>query len=383
MIQHVPFITRNALRNRRRSLLTIASIAVSLCLLGTLLTVYWGLFYGEPPNDAAARRLVTRHKVSLTQAVPVSYKQRIVQKKGVAAATFSQWFGGKYRDEKPQDMFARFVVEPGDFLKVNPDLTIPPEQQEAFLKTPNGCIISKPLMDKMKWKVGERIPIVGDIFPVTLELVLVGTFDDDGKFNRMYIPWNYVQELLPRGRRDTVGTIQILAESTDAVPGVIKAVDDDFANSPAPTKTETEQNFFLGFLAMMGPIKLFLAAISGAITFTLLLVSANTVAMTIRDRTREIAILRTLGYAPGTIVGLILGESAVLSFVGALIGGLLAAGMAAVLSKAPVPFPFPPMEPRMIVVVIVVGVAVGVLSAVIPATLASRKGIVESIRFVG
>jgi putative ABC transport system permease protein len=383
MLRHLPFITRNALRHRRRSLLTITSIAVTLCVLGTMLAVYQGLFNAEPATPSQAVRLVSRHRVSLTQALPVSYKQRILQVPGVVAANCSQWFGGVYRDKRPENQFARFVVEPKSFFQVHPDVEIAPEQREAFERTRTGCIASSQLAQQMKWSLGERITVVGDIFPMTLELTLVGTFDEEDGFPRLYAGWDYFQEGLPKTWQGNAGTIEVLADSPDHVARVAKDIDAMFANSSAATKTDTEMAFFLQFLAMLGPIKLFLAMISGAVIFTILMVSANTVAMSVREQTRETAILRTLGYTPGEITGLILGEAVLLSFLGGALGALLATGLLTVLGKAPIPFPFPPMTVGLAAAVIAVALVIGLLSAVVPALLASRKPVVEAIRFAG
>jgi putative ABC transport system permease protein len=384
MLQHVPFITRNALRNRRRSILTIGSIAVSLCLLGMLLALYRGMFYAEDTSPAAARRLIVHHKVSLTQSMPSSYKARLQQHDHVVAASAWQWFGGTYKDSRDsRNFFARFGVDPKDLFQVQPDLIIAPEDQKAFETQRTGAIASHELAEKLGWKKGERIDIVGDIFPVTLELTLVGTFSQPGNDGALFFNDQYLEESLSptAGQRDWTGAFTILADKPENVPGLAKSIDAMFDNSPSPTKTESEKDFALSFLAFLGNLKMFLAAISGAVIFTMLLVSANTVAMTVRERTRETAILRTLGFAPPEILGFILGEAAILGLVGGVIGALLATGACFALHNTPVRLPL--LAAPWASLVAAAAIVIAVISAVLPAYFASRRPVVESLRFAG
>ncbi len=386
MVQHLPFIFRNALRNRRRSLLTIMSMAVSLCLLGLILSLYRGLFFGDKPSPAAARRLIVRHKVSLTQILPASYKQRVGQTPHVQAVSSWQWFGGVYKDAREaKNFFARFVVDPKAIFEVQPDLTMPEEQKAAFKKMRTSCIASRPLATKHGWKLGERITIVGDIFPVTLDFTLVGIFDqpDDGEV--FFFSWDYLQEALTRTEfRDVIGAFLIIVDEPGNVPIVAKEIDQRFVNSPYPTKTETEKEMMLSFVAFLGNLRLFLAAVCGAVTFTILLVSANTVAMAVRERTRETAILRTLGFTPLEILAMILSEAIMLGMIGGVIGAVLGALVAIGMKRALAGmFPFPLLDAPMAALVIAVAIVVSLVSAAVPAWFASRRNVVESLRFAG
>jgi putative ABC transport system permease protein len=386
MFRHLSFITRNAWRNRRRSILTVTSISVSLCLLGILLAMYISLFYPDNDSPSQALRLVVHHHVSLAQALPASYEEKIAAVPGVKAATVWQWFGGVYKDARdPNNFFARLGVEPKSLFDVRTDINIPADQKEAFLHQQTGCIAEKTLVDKMKWNLGERITITGDIFPVNLEMTLVGIFTDPDRDEVMFYNANYLQQSLSKtgGQRDTVGAFLILADDADHVPRIGRAIDGMFDNSPAPTKSESEKDFALSFLAFLGNLKLFLAAFSGAVVFTILLVSANTVAMTVRERVREVAILRTLGFTPPEIQGLILGEAGILSLVGGFIGSLIAMGLCYVSHYGTSNIRLPLLQPWMMLAIVGVAVLIGLVSAVLPAFLASRRPVVESMRYVG
>jgi putative ABC transport system permease protein len=386
MLQHIPFIARNAARNRRRSILTLASVAVSLCLLGVLMGMYWALFYPEDTSQSQALRLVVHHRVSLAQALPVSYEEKIRQVEGVKGITVWQWFGGTYKDARDSNnFFARLGVDPKDFFEVRKDITIPEDQKQAFLHTQTGCISSKVLADKMNWKLGDRITLTGDIYPVTLEMTLVGIFTDPDRDEVLHFDNNYLEQSLdPKGgQRDMVGAYLLLADDPAHVPRIGRAIDGMFDNSPAPTKSESEKDFALSFLSFIGNLKLFLAAFSGAVVFTILLVSANTVAMSVRERVRETAILRTLGFTPVEVCGLIVGESGLLSLVGGIIGAGLAWALCDISFHSNADFRLPMLKLWMGGAVIAFAVVMGIFSAAAPAFFASRRKIVESMRFAG
>ncbi len=285
MLRYVPLMLKNSLRNRRRSVLTIFSIAASLCLLGVMFALYRGLFLA-PPKPGQELRLIARHKVSMTQPLPISYEPRIRQVPGVHDSTVWQWFGGTYKDARDRrNFFARFCIEPDRIFSVRPDLEIPEEQKLAFQKLRTGAIASSDLADRMGWKIGERIFLTGDIYPVNPELTLVGIYKDPNSGGEtLMFSYAYLRELLGAGPRgDMVGTFQIQAENAEAVPRIAKAIDDMFANSTAPTKTETEQAFALQFVSFLGNIKVYLMSICAAVTFTILLVSAKFVSAPARS----------------------------------------------------------------------------------------------------
>lgn len=383
MLRLGPLVVRNVLRNRRRTVLTLASTAVSLALLSLLTALYQGFFYSAPATPSEAMRLICRHRVSLTHPLPASHYQRIKAIPGVSQVSAWSWFQGVYKE--PKDFFARFAVDSDVIFDIHKDWKIPPEQLHDFKRQRTSCAIGRKIAKDFKINVGDRITIVGDIYPVTLELTCVGIFDHPPNAECLVFHREYLSELLAVGSsdRDMVGTYAILASSPEEVPRVARAVDTMFDNSPYPTRTESEKEFGRSFLAFLGNVKLFLAAICGGVTFTILLVSANTIAMAVRERTREVAILRTLGYTPGEILQLVLGESVVISLMGGLIGlglgFLLASGLQAVAGG----FGFQGIKWQAALFVLGMAAVIGLLAALVPALIASRKNVVESLRFTG
>lgn len=383
MLRLGPLILRNVLRNRRRSILTLASTAVSLALLALLTALYQGFFYGEPESPSEALRLICRHRVSLTQSLPASHYQRIKAVPGVEEVSAWTWFQGVYKE--PKDFFARFAVDPNVIFDIRKDWQMPPEQLAAFKRGRTACAIGQKIARDFQIKVGDRVVIVGDIYPVTLDLTVAGIFTHPANAECLVFHREYLSELLPAGSssRDSVGTYMILASTPQEVPRISRAVDSMFENSPYPTRTESEREFGRSFLAFLGNVKLFLAAICGAVTFTILLVSANTVAMAVRERTREMAILRTLGYTPGEILQLVLGESVVISLVGGLAGLGLGFLLAKALQAGAGAFGFQGIKWQAAAIVLGMAAIIGLLAALVPALIASRKNVVESLRFTG
>lgn len=386
MLRLGPLIFRNVLRNRRRSILTLGSAAVSLAVLGFLVALYQGFFFAEQTSPSEALRLITRHKVSLTNPLPASHGARIAAIDGVQAISSWSWFGGKYKDDKPENFFARFVCDPVEIQKVRQDYTAPPEQWAAFQRNRTGCAVGRKIAEQQGLKLGDRIHLMGDIYPVNPELTVEMIFDHPKNTECLIFNREYLNELMKaEGKQaDTVGMYSILARSADDVPRIAKAVDTMFDNSQYPTKTESEREFGLSFMAFMGNIKLYLAVICSAVTFTILLVSANSIAMSVRERTREMGILRTLGYTPGEIMGMVLGESVVIALLGGLLGMAVTFGLTRAAAAGAGPwgeaFKFH-WEAALIVTGF--AVVIGLVSAFVPAVFASRRNIVEAIRFTG
>jgi putative ABC transport system permease protein len=383
MLRLGPLIVRNVLRNRRRSLLTLASTAVSLALLALLVAIYQGFFHGEPTSPSEALRLICRHRVSLTHPLPASHMQVIKSIPGVRYVSAWTWFQGKYKE--PKDFFARFGVDADVIFDLRTDWSMPADQVAAFKRERVACAIGQSIATKYNIKVGDTITIVGDIYDVTLEMKVAGIFAHPKNTECLIFHREYLTELLPKdnAQRDSVGTYAILADKPEAVGPIGRAIDDRFANSPYPTRTESERQFGLSFLAFLGNVKLFLAAICAAVTFTILLVSANAIAMAVRERTREIAILRTLGYTPGEILQLVIGEAVLISIIGGVIGigigwllgrGLVASSGGMIAQGV-----------RWQGAAVVLGMAalIGVVASLLPAVSASRKNVIESMRFAG
>ncbi len=381
MLRLASLIFRNVLRNRRRTLLTLGSTAVSLGLLALIVAMYQSFFYGDATSPSEALRLICRHRVSLAQLLPASHYNAIRSVPGVVDASAWTWFQGVYKD--PKDFFARFATDADHIFNIHKDWEMPAEQLAAFKRGRTACAIAAKIAKDYDIKVGDRVTIVGDIYPVTLELTCAGIFSHPPNTECLVFHREYLDELLPRTSpaRDTADTYMILADSPDNLPRIARAIDTMFENSPYPTRTESEKEFGRSFLAFLGNVKMFLAAICGAVTFTILLVSANTVAMSVRERTRETAILRTLGYTPGEILQLVLGEAVAIS----LIGGVVGLGIGALLCKAlaSTGFGFQGLKWQAAGIVLAMAAVIGCFAALVPAIVASRKNVVEAMRFTG
>ena len=388
MFRYLSLMFKNSLRNRRRSALTMLSIGMSLCLLGVLGALYRGLFLA-PPTPGQELRLVVHHKVSITQALPASYGDKIRKVPGVREVMVWQWFGGTYKDARDQgNFFARFAVEPDKFFRVRPEISVPEDQQRAFQTLRTGAIASSDLADRMHWKIGEKIFLTGDIFPVNPELTLVGILVDPNTTETLFFSQKYLSEMLGAGnaRQDQVGSFQVQVESAGQVGSVAKTIDDIFANAPEPTKSESEQAFTLQFVSFLGNVKAFLMIICAAVTFTILLVSGNTMAMSVRERIKEVGILKTLGYTSGTILFLILGEAGVLALLGGGVGLLLAIGMTDAVRHGPSfmqAMKTLSITPDVGGALLVLAFFIGVASSLVPAYNASRTGILDSLRNSG
>src|SRR5882724_3037192 len=257
MLRFIPLILKNSFRNRRRSILTILSMGASLCLLGILFSLYQALFLGEP-SPTQALRLIPRHRVSLTNFLPASYEAKIRAIPGVREVTSWSWFGGVYKDSRdPNNFFARFSVEPERYFGVRPDLKIDESTRKTFLTERSAAIATQKLATKLGWKVGDRVTIVGDIFPITLDFKLAGFFDDPEGGDTLLFNNDYLREALPAGSkfRDVAGTYYILGDSVDSMPKISRAIDEMFDNAPQPTKTESEKQFQLSFVSFLGNLK--------------------------------------------------------------------------------------------------------------------------------
>jgi putative ABC transport system permease protein len=376
------FVTKNALRNKRRSILTVLSIAFSLLLLTFMMTL-WHAFALDDSSAESAQRLVVRHKVSLTFELPGFYREKIRSIPGVVAVVPVSWFQGVYKDQKPENFFPRFGTDPDEFMKVYRDVHMPDDQLKAWQRDRQGAIVSDSLAAKYAWKIGDRIVIVGDIYPVTLELYVRGIYHAEPDPKSLYFNTKYVEEAVS-WFKGQAGTFSILADSPSSVSTISAAVDNMFHNSPQPTKTESEKAFGLEFVAMMGNVKMFILSICSAVLFATLLVSANTIAMSIRERTREVAVLKTLGFTRRGVLALFVSESVVLSLLGGFIGSCLAKGMVFAFDHSPQMTFFPlKMTAGIWAVALLISGVVGLVSAAVPSYHASQIDIVDGLRHIG
>lgn len=377
------FATKNAFRNRRRSFLTAVSIAFSLLLLTLLMSVYRGFYIDQGPQQANLR-LVTRHKVSLVFWLPSYYREKVRTVPGVLHVSPWNWFGGIYKDQKPKNVFAQFAVDPNEIFDILTEDKVAPDQLEAFKRDRAGAAVSRALAEKHGWKLGDKVIIQGTIYPIKAELNIRAIYDTDNPFDALMFSTEYVNQALPRIQGRT-GTLYTLVDSPEHMTSVAKAIDTMFENSPQPTKTESEKAFGLSFVAQLGNVKLFILSICGAVVFAILLVSGNTMAMTIRERTREVAVLKTLGFTRGTILSLYVGEAVTISLLGGILGATGATLLLILATHMPNGTFFTGFKVNTATYAVALAVAalVGFVSAIFPSYQASQRNIVDGLRHIG
>ncbi len=381
-MKYFRLIWRNAWRNKRRSGLTVLSIALSLFLMTSLLTVVTE-FERPPASQAATLRLVTRNAVSLATPLPVAYGRQIEQLPGVALTMQMQWFGGVYIDER--NFFAQFGCEPDKLARMYPENKYDPGELAAFIRDQTGCLVGKRLVERFGWKVGDRVTLQGRIFPVDLQLTIRGTYDGPDP-TALFFNQRYLRESLKassRGDADYIGTIFVMAKTPEDVPRLMDAIDAKFRNSLAQTKTETERAFELSFVSMLGNIKTLIVSVSSVIVFTILLVVANTMGMSIRERTTEIAVMKTMGFRSRLVLALLVAESLLLALLAWLIGSVGARLLYSSIDFTQLNFPFIQrllVTPQTLLIGLGVALLIALASTLVPAYRASQMTIASALR---
>ncbi|HEX6718925.1 MAG TPA: FtsX-like permease family protein [Pyrinomonadaceae bacterium] len=314
-MKYAKLIFKNILRNKRRTLLTISSLVVSLFLIISLATILTEFERGG--NEASPLRLVSRHAVSLANVIPMAHLQKMKTVPGVKEVMPFSWFGGIWKDER--NFFANFAVDARKLREVVSELKMSDADWQAFINDRQGAMVGAKLVKLYGFTPGQRITLKSPIYNASVEFIIRGVYTGSDE-KTMYFHHEYLNELVPDWAKDQVSTFSILANTPEDVPRVAQAIDSIFANTDAPTKTESEREFALSFQTMMGGVKQFLYAIMAAITFSLLLVMGNTMAMTVRERTKEVGTLKAIGFQRGTITALFLAEALIVSSIGAAIG---------------------------------------------------------------
>ena len=376
------FVAKSAFRNKRRSLLTVASIAFSLLLLCIMLCV-WRSFYIDKGAPDSALRIMTRHKVSLANFLPIYYRDKIRTIPGVVHVVPMTWFGGTYINDKPENYFPQFATDPDEYFEVAADKIMPADQLAAWKRERAGCVVDIDLARKHRWKIGDHVHLQGTIFPANLDLTVRGIYTIDPPNSALYFHTKYLEESVD-WFKDTAGFYFTRVDTPEHMPIAAHAIDDMFHGTPVPTKSESEQAFKLDFIATLGNVKAFILSICGAVVFTTLLVCANTMAMSIRERTREVAVLRTLGFTRGSILQLLLSESIAIALIGGLIGVALATGVVVFMARPGIGLPVSMhMTAATGLVAMLTAFFVGLASGVIPSYRASNLGIVDALRYIG
>lgn len=333
-MRYLPLLWAGLFRKKTRTVLTLLSIVVAFALFGLLQAVEVAFESGADTADA--KRLLTTARYSIIEPLPMAYQRRIEQVPGVVGVAFADWFGAKYQNES--NAFPVFAVDPARYLDMYPEFTIAREQRDAFVKTRTGAVAGKRLADRFGWRIGQKLPISSEIHPKTdgsmsWEFDLVGIIDADdpavrGNTDMVLINVAYFDEARQVGRGKTGWYIVRIVDSSQA-RGISAAIDTLFMNSPDETKTQPEKEFALGFAKQIGDIGALVTRILLAVFFTILILTGNTMAQSIRERIPELAILKTLGFSDGKVTGLVLAEAVLLLVLG---GGL---GMGAAVAAMP------------------------------------------------
>lgn len=376
-------IFANLFRKKIRLVLTIGSFAVALFLFAFLGVVRDA--FGRGADVAGADRLVTINRTSIINTIPLSYRDKMLRIPGVKVITHNNWFGGVYRDEK--NFFPQFVIDPENQRHVFPEFGVPDEQWNAFLKDREGAIVGARTMKRFNWKIGDRIPIKttiwgGGSWEFNIDGVYHGAKPQDDE-TQFWLQWDYFEERIPERLKGQVGWYVLRVDDPDQSPRIAKAIDAEFANSPYETKTETESAFAAGWVKQFGNIQFLIVTIGMVVFFTLLLVTGNTMAISVRERTAELAVLKAIGFSDRRVLFFVLGESLVIALVGGLLGLLLAIGFIPILANAMSGMlPALILSPALIAFGLLTSLIVGVASGILPGVGAMRMSVVNALRRV-
>ena len=376
-------ILANLFRKKVRLLLTIGSFAVALFLFAFLAVVKDA--FGRGADVAGADRLVIINRTSIINPIPLSYRDRILRIPGVKVVTHNNWFGGVYQDEK--NFFPQFVIDPENQRQVLPELIVPDDQWNAFVKDRQGAIVGARTAERFHWKIGDRIPIRAtiagnDAWEFNIDGIYHGKRPQDDE-TQFWFQWDYYEEKVPERLKGNVGWYVLRVNNPDDSPRIAKAIDTEFANSPYETKTETESAFAASWVKQFGNIQFLILSIGAVVFFTLLLVTGNTMAISVRERTSELAVFKAIGFSDRSVLFFVLAESLVISLIGGILGLLLALAVVPVMAKALNGLlPALILAPSVLVLGLVVAMAVGMISGLLPGIGAMRMRVVNALRRV-
>jgi putative ABC transport system permease protein len=387
-MKYFRLIWKNVFRKKLRTTLTASSIVLVLVLI-VILTSLLQAMQADPSGGRGANRLVVQHATGLGNFLPLSQRQRIEQIPGVVAVSPELWFGGVYKDDKPENWIGQLSTDPDIYFdRIFDDAKIDPQVNAEWKATRNGFVAGESIAKKFGWKKGDHIVLKGTYIPLNADLVYVGPYSAGDESN-IFFNNEYLNQSSWFGANKYTGLYYLKVDSGESVPRVAAAIDKMFENSDAPTKTLTEKQFQLQFMEMMGNVKFLINGISIVILFAVTLIVANTVAMSARERVTEIAVMRTLGFGRGHILGFILSESVLMSLLGGVLGvllakyffvpGLVAAGNKTSISAWLVNFR---VSPQTLILAFGISVGVGILAGFVPAIRSSQRRIVDGLRQV-
>jgi putative ABC transport system permease protein len=374
-------IARNLLRNRRRTLLTTGSVAASILLLEVFSATY--RYIEAPPTPGSFDLvLMVGPQTSFMRPLPLSHGARLATLPGIAAVSplnmVDVFYGG---EEKPLWAVA---CDPATMFKVRPDWRLPEDQRQVFLHEKAALVASRRIAEARRWKIGDRIPLRSQGYDLTLELVLRGIYSSPEDETLMAFHWDFLNDI--QGSPNKPGAFWVLSRTREEIPGLVSAIDAMFRNTDAETRTQPMKQFVLDFLALLGNVKLILMAVSAAVVFAVLLIVANTIGMSIRERTSELAVLRALGFRPREVLSMLTAESLAISLAGASIGCLLAWLLLRVAAGYQMGGMMPvyiQIDSATIGVALVVALTLTLASTLLPAYRAAHVNIAQALRFVG
>jgi putative ABC transport system permease protein len=375
-------VLRNAFRHKLRSLLTISGMCVAILAFALLRTVISAWYAGV--EASSANRLITRNSISLVFPLPLSYRDKIRQIDGVKAVSYGNWFGGYYIERK--NFFANFAVDPESYLSLYPEYLLPDDQEQAFYRDRKSCVVGRKLAKRFGWKIGDTITLIGTIFPGKWDFVLRGIYrgrDDTIDENQFFFHWDYINETLkktaPR-RADQVGFYIVGITSPELAAKTAEAIDRTFKNSRAETLTETEKAFQMSFVSMSEAIITAIRLISFVVIVIILVVVANTMVMSVRERAGEYAVFKTLGFGSFYLAALIFGESLLIAGLGGAAGIVLTFPAAKTFAAAVGNwFPVFKVEALTLYLAVAAALVVGTAAAVIPIWRVVTVRVVEGL----
>ena len=382
----IKLISKNAFRHKLRTFLTVLGVTIAILAFGLLQTVISAWYAGVEASSAS--RLVTRNSISLIFPLPLSYKDKIRQIEGVKLVSFGNWFGGIYIDEK--NFFANYAVEPETYLKLYPEIIIPEDQKKAFSQDRKGAVAGRLLIERYGWKIGDIVTLKGTIFPGNWDFVIRGIYKGRDKTvdeSAFFFQWDYLNETMKKTaplRAGQVGWYMIGVTSPGLAADVAVKIDRAFKNSLAETLTETEKAFQLSFISMTEAIIIAIKIVSFVVIFIIMVVVANTMAMTARERIGEYAIFKTLGFGGWHITRLIFGESLFITMIGCVFGIALTYPAADIFSNAlSTYFPVFNIARKTIYMDIIASILVGMIAAIFPTWRAVKIRVADGLRRVG
>jgi putative ABC transport system permease protein len=381
-VKLLTYVLRNVWRNKLRSLLTISAIGICLMLM-TFLYGYLASMEVWGQQAEKYNRVVVMHSQGFAGQVPMKVLDEVRAMDGVGSAVPFSWFGGKYGDGT--QFFAQFGTDPKQVFDVWSEFKIPPEQLAEFQQDKQACVVDRELAERLGLKIGDRLPLQGSIYPFNLDLKLVGIYEPQETTLSLYFNLAYLDEGLRQAGRERMagncGTIFFKAASADIIPGLCQSIDQRYASSPHPTKTQTEKAFSQMFVKMAGNIQNLILFIAVLVTISLTLVAANGMAMSMRERTTEIAVLKAIGFRGGQILSLMLGESVMIAALGGLLGVAAGRGLYALAHEfAPMVIAVSSMPIGVMAWGMTLAAGFGLASGLVPAVLAARLSVVEGLR---